>query len=337
MICDCFLFFNEVDLLNVRLHTLSPVVDRFVIAEATRTITGAPKELVFPKCADSLSRFSDRISYVVVDDLRSAEEVARDSYNLAFANENRQRNALVRGLNPAGSDEDIVLLSDLDEIPRPESVTEAAALLRTGVKSVRFLQTSYHFFLNFRNYTAPDWLLGTIAARRGDLFRGDLLSDVKVSRYVQPAENVGPTMTKFRFLSAERRLPNAGWHFSYLGGIDAIEKKLSAFAHTEFGAVPKERIEERVRAGRDLFGRAGSFFGVPVDASFPSYVRDHQEPFRHLIFPVDGPYLRRTRFRRLEAAVRGRLYRTMVRLVPGRLALPLVRLRDRLMKRLGRI
>ncbi len=337
MIYDCFTFFNEIELLEVRLNTLSSVVDRFVVAEATRTHSGVPKELFFRKNASLFARFADKITYVVVDDLLPADEVSADPYNLAWVNENRQRNALARGLVPDGSDDDVIFLSDLDEIPRPESVAKAAALLRKGCQSVRLVQTSFNFYLNLRNFSMPDWLLGTIAARRGDLFRGPLLSSVRTPRYVQPDENVGPTMSKFRFLSPERRLHDAGWHFSYLGGIDAIQRKLASFAHVEFGSVPKEILEQRIRSGRDLFGRAGSFFGVPIDSSFPAYVLENRDRLRHLIFRCDDRYLARTRLPRLAAALRGRAYRTLAGLVPGFLALPLVAMRDRMMKRLGRI
>ena len=69
MVYDCFTFFNELDLLEIRLNTLKDVVDKFVIAEATRTHTGRPKELVFEKNRERFASFSDKIEYIIVDNL----------------------------------------------------------------------------------------------------------------------------------------------------------------------------------------------------------------------------------------------------------------------------
>ena len=108
MIYDCFTFFNELDLLEIRLHTLKDVVDKFVIAEATRTHTGKSKNLVFAENRMRFSEFEDKIIYIRVDDLLSEEEVVKDIYNLPWVNENRQRNALIKGLVNAG-DNDILV------------------------------------------------------------------------------------------------------------------------------------------------------------------------------------------------------------------------------------
>ena len=86
MIYDCFTFFNELDLLEIRLNTLNDVVDRFVIAEATRTYMGKRKELLFERNRERYAAFADKIIYVVVDDLLTEEEVDADRYNLPWVN-----------------------------------------------------------------------------------------------------------------------------------------------------------------------------------------------------------------------------------------------------------
>lgn len=336
MVYDCFTFFNELDLLEIRLNTLKDVVDRFVIAEATRTHTGRPKELVFEKNRKRFAEFSDKIEYVVVDNLLPESEVLKDSYNLPWVNENRQRNALIKGLRDAFHD-DIVLLSDLDEIPRAQSVAKAEEYLEGESSSVRLELRSYNFYINYENCSCPKWLMGTIAAKYGDLIGEELLSGVKYDRYTQKSENQGIALHKLRFVNSGIVLHDAGWHFSFLGGIDAIQKKLAAFSHSEFGNVPREMLEARLRRGCDLFGRNGKFFGVPLDASFPEFVVENQMRFRELIFPVDEAYMRRTKFARTAAKIRGALYRMVVMMIPNRLALVLVRIRDAVMKKLGRI
>ena len=336
MVYDCFTFFNELDLLEIRLNTLDAVVDKFVVAEATRTHTGKPKELVFEANKARFAKFAGKIEYILVDDLLSEEEVAKDAYNLAWVNENRQRNALQRGLAIA-RESDVVLISDLDEIPRPESLLEAKELLNAGAGGVRLMMDAYNFFLNFKNYSCPEWGLGTVAANFGEFSSGRLTAAVRCDRYTQETENAGNTIHKLRFLNARHRLPRAGWHFSYMGGLEAIEKKLAAFSHSEFSSVPRALLEKRLSEGRDLFGRAGISFAVPVDGALPQYIVENKERFAHLLFPVNDGYMRKTRLSRKLARARGALYSFAVGLIPQKAALWIVRARDWMMKRLGRI
>lgn len=336
MVYDCFTFFNELDLLEIRLNTLKDVVDRFVIAEATRTHTGKPKDLNYAKNRHLFLAFADKIEYVVVDDLLSEDEVSKDIYNFPWVNENRQRNALMRGLQGAHYN-DIVMVSDLDEIPRPQAVLRAKSNIEKGTDSIRFELRSYNFYLNFANFTCPKWLMGTVAAKYGDLVGGKLLAAVIYDRYTQKSENQGIALHKLRFVKSKTVIGDAGWHFSFLGGIDAIQKKLAAFSHSEFGSVPREILEARMRKGCDLFGRNGKFFGVPMDASFPEFVIENQMRFRELIFPVDEEYMRRTKLARMAAMARGALYRLVVMMIPNRFALVLVKARDSVMKKFGRI
>lgn len=336
MVYDCFTFFNELDLLEVRLNVLNAVVDRFVIAEATRTHRGKPKELLFRKNAARFSAFAGKITYVVVDDLLPEEEVERDVFNLPWVNENRQRNALARGLVDV-QPEDVVMVSDLDEIPRPESVRAARHLLEDGrAQSVRFAMSFYNFYLNFRNFSCAKWMLGTCAIRFGSLGDAAFFRGVPIDRYTQAAENQGATLQKVRFLRADATLPQAGWHFSYLGGLAAIQSKLAAFSHSEFSGLPLDVLAARLKEGRDLFGRAGRSFGVALDGTFPRYIRENRMKFRDFLFPVDEDYLKRTRWSKRWARIRGCLYAGVVRLVPHALVPGLVRMRDRLLSKAGR-
>ena len=111
-IWDAFTFFNELDVLRLRLRTLAPVVHQFVLAEATKTHSNQPKALLFEqsKVDPGLAVFLPQIEHVIVDDLPDSD----DSWQL----EHFQRNALIRGLREA-ADDDIVLVSDCDEIPSP--------------------------------------------------------------------------------------------------------------------------------------------------------------------------------------------------------------------------
>src|ERR1700732_4815745 len=116
-IFDCFLFFNELDLLELRLNELSDVVDFFVLAEATVTYRGVAKPLIFRQNKDRFAPFLNRIIHVVVDDMPGCGPSEPERWR----RENFQRQALLRGLSGARA-RDYVIISDLDEIPHPSAV-----------------------------------------------------------------------------------------------------------------------------------------------------------------------------------------------------------------------
>ena len=136
MIYDCFTFFNELDVLEIRLHVLAEVVDRFVLVEARQTFQRGTKPLYYAENRDRFAAFTDRIEHVVVDEF--PDEAAG-----AFGCEAWQRNAIRLGIRDAGVG-DTILVSDVDEIPRPECV--AAAAKRGGVTVFRQVMCCY--FLN---------------------------------------------------------------------------------------------------------------------------------------------------------------------------------------------
>lgn len=336
MIYDCFPFFNELDLLEMRLNTLNGVVDKFIIAEATRNHSGKAKRLNFAANRERFAAFSGKIEYVVVDDLLNEEEIAKDSYNNPWINENRQRNAILRALSGL-KDDDIVIISDLDELPRPEKVVEAVALLRSGKNSVRLGMGNYGYFINFRNCFYPEWRLGTVLAKGALLTRPSILDHAKTDRYAAMSENKERTLTKLRFIKPDVYLNNGGWHFSSLGGVDMILYKLSSFAHTEFGDASREWVQGCLSRGEDVFGRGERFFAEKIeDGRFPRYLVAHRQELSKFIHPCDETYLRATRLPRLWAMFKGRIYRALVALVPEIFAPALVKLRDSILKALQR-
>lgn len=113
MVYDCFQFFNELDILKLRMHVMNDVADRFVVSESTVTFSGEKKPLYFQENREMFAEFADKIIYRVVDDTPiDVSPFLRDSH---------QKCAVARGL--AGADpEDVVIFSDVDEIPNPEAV-----------------------------------------------------------------------------------------------------------------------------------------------------------------------------------------------------------------------
>jgi len=133
-IYDCFTYYNEELLLSLRLETLDKIVDTFVVAEATHTFSGKPKPLTFNPAR--FGRFADRITHIIVDDMPI-------ELGDAWANEAHQRNALLRGLTTA-TPTDWVIISDVDEIPRPEAITRYRPWNLYGT----FVQRHFNYFVN---------------------------------------------------------------------------------------------------------------------------------------------------------------------------------------------
>ena len=142
---DCFTFFNELDLLEIRLNELSPVVDVFVVAEAPLTFQGDPKPLHFHANRRQFEKFADRIRHVVVGRMPEGKS-RRDNWRREY----HQRDALATAIGDAGPD-DFVLLSDVDEIPRAASIRAAMEQEEQRPTVHCFELAMFSFFLNRRH------------------------------------------------------------------------------------------------------------------------------------------------------------------------------------------
>lgn len=308
MIYDCFTFFNELDLLEIRLNVLKDVVDRFVLVESPWTHTGDPKPLFFKLNKARYEMFSSRIIHVVVDDFPPPRPKMTER-NRAWINENFQRNAISRGLVGA-HDDDVVLISDLDEIPNPEMVAKFAHT--PGIKV--FNHAYYSFYLNWRNVRQFKWL-GTRMLSYSDyrtVFDG---VSVFYNEFMQREVNVGTTATKIRCRFVPRRkartriVNKGGWHFTCLGGVEVMLAKLNACApHHGDGRdsddTNRERVEKLIRQGKGP-GLKMNCFAVPMDDRFPRYVVDNQARFGKFVFPVTSRYRRRVACARVFRTVQG--------------------------------
>ena len=136
-VINCFTFFNELELLELRLHELNPVIDRFVLVEATKTFKGAPKELLYEKHKQRYATFHDKIIHVIVDDMPDAEDPR--------LREHHQRRCIARGLRDLRPD-DIIIVSDVDEILRPSSIME----MRNKDGYFMVDMPMFQFFMNTR-------------------------------------------------------------------------------------------------------------------------------------------------------------------------------------------
>ncbi len=276
---DCFTFFNELDLLDIRLHVLNDVVDYFILVEGNKTFSGEKKRYVFEANAEKFSAFEDKIIYVKVDDFPEPDPNRHDPVRRAWILESFQRNAIERGLKNARMD-DIVLIGDVDEIPHPEKIVNFAP--EKGIKIFR--QRRYNYFLNYMDKHKPDWA-GTRMGLYSDLL--EPRQKLKDSPYYDPAGDYGRP-NYFRYCNGEI-IKNGGWHFSFLGGVEAVIKKVKSFSHQEYNSTEytdEEYIQDCLIKGKDIFKRKDCrMVYVEIDHSYPRYILENLDRYHQFIAP----------------------------------------------------
>ena len=287
MIYDCFTFFNELDLLEIRLNILNDVVDKFVLVEATKTFSGKDKPLYYEQNKERFSKFKDKIIHVVVDDFPEPDETTQD---VAFMVESYQRNAIMRGLKGA-KDDDVIIIADLDEIPNPDVLS---VLDCSGDKIYWLRQKMFYYFINYLNISEPYWNYRVKVLSYKNLCHYCDNMNIKYDRFISATTDKKTTPNKIRMLDDGICVRNGGWHFSFLGGVDAIIKKIQSFSHQEYNNeeyINKDKLLKRISNGEDLFGRDEyHYIAIPLDESFPKYIVENQEKYSNLIFKITPQY-----------------------------------------------
>ena len=138
---DCFPFFNELDLLEIRLNYLDPVVDYFVLCESKVTFSGIPKKLFYQENKHLFKKFEHKIIHVVVDD--TPKEYIRVD---PFKTDQHQRNSVIKGLQKC-NDHDIIITSDLDEFPNVNVIWNMDSFYKEGVL-FHLAQDMFYYYFN---------------------------------------------------------------------------------------------------------------------------------------------------------------------------------------------
>jgi hypothetical protein len=253
-IFDCFTFFNELDILELRLKELDAVVDYFVIGEATRTFSNEPKPLHFTDNQQRFARFLPKIIHVVIDDLPAGGD--------AWDREAFQRNALERGLERAGP-EDVIMVSDVDEIPFPQNVARLTPDAMRG--HIWFIECDYYTYkldLAIENkwvglcairaiqkkYLPPLQTLRAFRARQSRRL------PMPVNQAINVAKNVFRVGRPLTHVLVE----HGGWHFTFVNTPEKIQYKIASYAHQERNT-PEfnnlENIQRMIAEGRSVCGR----------------------------------------------------------------------------------
>jgi hypothetical protein len=247
VIWDCFTFFNELDLLELRLRELEGTVDRHVIVEATRTFSGLAKPLHYLANKARFARWHDKIVHIIVEDDEASWT--------AQQRERHHRNSIARGLaglEPADS----VFITDADELPNAEHVLSLWSPDMTCVPwSLCMRQYRYAFNYRYR------W-------------------DIHWPRMVQGRWLLGggtPDDARWSVITQDHIVPDAGWHFSYMGGKNAIDAKLSATAHHDH---PDMGVTRKRFATQQPPYNDGAVRQVVIDSTYPKAVWQQEAAWR---------------------------------------------------------
>jgi hypothetical protein len=273
-IYDCFTFFNEFELLELRLRELYDHVDHFVLVEARRTFQNKEKPLYYKENAIQFAEWADKIIHHVVEGMPEDTD--------AWGRERHQRDAIVQAVAGADSN-DIIMIGDADEIPRPETVD----YLRTNDRSIwGFRMPLFNFRYNYMLVNQDCYTVWSGALRK------KLLVSAEDFRRMRHALN------DFEYGAQDAMLEiveHAGWHFTYLGNEDFAKTKIQSFAHAETNRpdiLDQLDIEASIARGAGIIQTDVNYRFAPV--AVDEYLPKHVQGSSNIIagdFPSAKSYL----------------------------------------------
>ena len=253
-IFDCFMYFDEEVVLDVRLNTLDQFVDYFVIVESIFTHKGDKRKLNFNH--EKFKKFKDKIIYLIYEESSNKIETVNDNdgeainsgkYILnAALRENGQRNYIQNGLVKA-DDEDIVLISDVDEIPNLSKIN----FNQLNQKIILFKQDMFYYKFNL---TIPNFKwTGTKVCKFKNLKSPQWLRNIKDRRYPFFRIDIFFSNTKY---SSIKLIQDGGWHFSNIKSAKEIEHKLKSYLHHrefDLASLSVKEIEEIIKNKQAIY------------------------------------------------------------------------------------
>ena len=253
-IFDCFMYFDEDIVLDVRLNYLDKYVDKFIIIESKYNHKGEKRTPLFN--IDKFKKFENKIKYILTNEIPpgienikaddNKSEIYRKSIFNAWKRENLQRNQISEGLSDA-QEEDWVIISDLDEIPNLSEIK----LKNINDNFVFFKQDMmyYKFNLRLENYI---WV-GSKACKMKNLESPQWIRDIKDRKYSWWRVDTYFSKKKYNNILF---VENGGWHFSYLKNPKDIEKKLKSYLHHidyDLNPVGEKGIQEMINNKKTIY------------------------------------------------------------------------------------
>lgn len=276
-IFDTFTFYNELDLLELRMNILGDVVDHFVINEATITFTGKKKPLYFAENKERFKKWEDKIIHHVLDDNNETLEKYWEGvpYHRSMMEDNIyqlpihyqracfHKDSAIYALLEHAQDDDIILTSDADEIANPEAIKSINEWFEPNNHYV-LKGPVYYYYLNL--LCEKEWMGTRVSTMK-------MLKTMSIDKLRQSHQDAW-------------KVEDGSWHWSFFGDADTVRAKMDAYEHQE-NNLPQFRdsMEERIQKGIDPFGRDYLYTPqvVSIDDTFPEYIIQNQDKLEKFI------------------------------------------------------
>jgi len=267
-IYDCFSYWDEDLLLDLRLNILNDYVDYFVIVEGNKTWQNNSKKLRFD--IQKFSKFKNKIIYIPVEDMPDG--------NNPYLRENFQRNCIIRGLKKSSPD-DLIVISDLDEIPNPKALNK----FKPNMKFAVFKQMHFYYKFNMHSTVNPFWYGSRICVKKY-LKSPQWLRDLKFKK--RPFWR----LDKFRLNNI---IENGGWHFCNLKSPDELLYKYQNLCETndpyifnekiDLKYLDVEEIKKKIILGDDIIGRNEKYKVIEINENFPDFIKKNKDKYKNWI------------------------------------------------------
>ncbi len=277
---DSFIFFNELDLLEMRLNILNDVVDYFVLTESPFTVSGNEKPLYYQENKDRFGKFNDKIVHYVTEEIPNdfTHLLEKTKFHVAYKDNDPygtpminlpvrfqralfNRNNSAFGIEKAGAtDEDLVITSDADEIINPLLLQD----LEWFNPSNHYVAECRAFYYKLNILYQEDWMGSRLCTWKH-------LKNTTIDQHRQDHRNA-------------HKIQDAGWHFSFFGNAEDFKLKLASYEHTENNTDQvTSTASEKIEQGLDPLGRTNKLVTVPLDDSYPEYVLENQDKYAEFI------------------------------------------------------
>ena len=279
-VIDSIIFFNELELLEMRLNILNDVVDCFVVTESPFTVSGNEKPLYYLENKDRFGKFNDKIVHHITEEIPNdfSHMLEKTKFHVAYKEPDPygtpmidipirfqralyNRNNSAFAIEKAGAqDDDLIITSDADEIINPYVLED----LDWFDPNNHYVATGpgYYFKLNF--LYQDDWMGPRLCTWKH-------LKNTTVDQHRQDHQRA-------------YRIEDAAWHFSFLGDAENFKLKLASYEHTENNTESvTANAAQKVEEGLDPLGRGQQYKAVPIDESYPEYIQNNQDKYSHLI------------------------------------------------------
>lgn len=261
-IYDCFSYWDEDLLLELRLNILNNYVDYFVIVEGNKTWQNNLKKLRFN--IKNFSKFRNKIIYIPITDMPDGDN--------PYLRENYQRNCICRGLINSSS-EDLIIISDLDEIPNPKILYK----FKLDMKFAVFKQKHFYYKINLQSEKNPFWYGSRICVKKY----------LKSPQWLRGLKFKKRPFWRIDKLRLNNILDNGGWHFCNLKTPEQLLYKYQNLCETNDPYVFKEKIDEKylnlqsikekIFLGKDIIGRDENYKIKKLDDSYPDYILENEK------------------------------------------------------------